>query len=114
MNNLLRMTVVQRISNCLNNLHNLILVLTLMMIFRFTQLTPLHILHNDIKEFFIVVDLVYFDDVWMLESEENLALVKKCSDVLLADTFFVDDLYCILVEVLAEDGFLDLCKCSLT
>jgi hypothetical protein len=61
----------------------------------------------------IVVDFIDLNDVGVLEPEQDLALVEKCSHIFFTDPFFVDDLDGVLVEVLTENGFFDLGKSTL-
>ena len=49
----------------------------------------------------------------MLKPEEDLALIEKYPDILFTDSFFVDDLDSVLVEVLTENGFFDLGESTL-
>lgn len=107
------MTVIEGIGNCFNNLNDLILILTLVMILGLTEFTTLHVLHDDIEVVIVVVDLVDFYNIGVFEPQENLTLVKECPDVLLTNTFLVDDFDGILVKVLAKDGFLDFGEGSL-
>ena len=111
---LLGMTIVQRIRNSFHYLDNLILILTLVMILGLTELPTLHILHHNIKVVIIIIDFINLNNIRVLKPKQYLALIQEHPYVLLTDPLLVDDLYRVLVEVLAEDGFLHFGKGTLT
>ena len=110
MNYFLSMAIIKSIGYCFDNLNDLVLILTFIMIFRFTQLSSLHVFHDDVKKVRVIINFIDFDNIWMLKFEQDLAFVEKSSKVLLTDSFFVNDFYGILCKILPEKGFTDLSK----
>jgi len=114
MHNFLRMTVIESISDGLDDLDDLVLILAFVSVFWFAKLASLHVFHHNVEVVCIVVNLIHFDDVRMFKPEEDFAFIQEDSDVLFADSFLVNDFYCIFIKILAKNRFSHFCERSLS
>jgi hypothetical protein len=97
------MTVVKGIGDGFDDLDDLILILASVVIFWFTKFSALHVFHDYVEKIGVVINFIDLNDIWVLKSKQNFALVQKRSKIRLTDPVLVDNLNGILTEVLPKN-----------
>ena len=77
MHDIVAMAEVQRICNCKHNLCDLIFIFAAMEVIRTIQFTSLAVLHHYVEVGGVIVDLVYLDDVRVLQLSLSHLYVEK-------------------------------------